>query len=361
MNIGTRIKELRKQNGLTQEKLADFLCVSYQAVSKWECGLSSPDLSLIVPLARLLHVSTDTLLGAEDHEADDQRARLEQAYHDTFQNGDMAERMRITEEAVRACPGDMLWLNRLAWDIWCRNIDQLSAPDFDEESFEAERERAIKLFDTVIRNTEDDAVKANAITGIVQCLCGKGSRAEAREYVELYPVKVSTAEKQHLLGGCLEGEARVQHKQKELDDELGTLVRDLLWYNGAPQAVACPVAKAILEAMIPDGNYGHYHHEMSHIHFRLAEIEAKAGRASEALRLLEQAALHANAYDDIDTYHRREYRLTAPLFDHLICDSRVWARTGDETLFDDIRRMTRRKSFDALRDQPAFQALFGKD
>ena len=70
MTIGEKIKELRKKNDLTQEKLADYLCVSYQAVSKWECGLSSPDLSLIVPLAKLLHVTTDELLGMTAPETD---------------------------------------------------------------------------------------------------------------------------------------------------------------------------------------------------------------------------------------------------------------------------------------------------
>ena len=52
MKIGEKIKELRKKNGLTQERLADYLCVSYQAVSKWETGTASPDLSLIAPLTK---------------------------------------------------------------------------------------------------------------------------------------------------------------------------------------------------------------------------------------------------------------------------------------------------------------------
>ena len=61
-NIGKRIKDLRKKNDLTQEKLADLLGVTYKSVSKWECGLTTPDLAMIVPLARVLHVSADELL-----------------------------------------------------------------------------------------------------------------------------------------------------------------------------------------------------------------------------------------------------------------------------------------------------------
>ena len=57
-NIGQKIKELRKKNDLTQEKLADYLGVSYQAVSKWETGVNTPDLSLIGPLTKLLHVKS---------------------------------------------------------------------------------------------------------------------------------------------------------------------------------------------------------------------------------------------------------------------------------------------------------------
>ena len=52
---------------MTQEKLAEYLHVSFQAVSKWETGAATPDLSLIVPLARLLDVTTDELFGISNN------------------------------------------------------------------------------------------------------------------------------------------------------------------------------------------------------------------------------------------------------------------------------------------------------
>ncbi len=65
MNIGNVIMTKRKELGLTQQALADKLGVSFQAVSKWEKGNTSPDLELIPRLAAELHTSSDALLGYE--------------------------------------------------------------------------------------------------------------------------------------------------------------------------------------------------------------------------------------------------------------------------------------------------------
>lgn len=53
----------RKQLGYTQQKIADYLNVSFQAVSKWENGTAYPDISLLPQLAHILGTTTDTLLG----------------------------------------------------------------------------------------------------------------------------------------------------------------------------------------------------------------------------------------------------------------------------------------------------------
>ena len=63
--INEKIKELRKQNNLTQEELADKLCVSRQAITKWESGLGQPDISNIELIAKLFNVTIDELLSNE--------------------------------------------------------------------------------------------------------------------------------------------------------------------------------------------------------------------------------------------------------------------------------------------------------
>lgn len=60
--FGTYIAENRKQLGMTQAQLADRLHVTDKAVSKWERGLSYPDVTLLEPLAEALSVSIDALL-----------------------------------------------------------------------------------------------------------------------------------------------------------------------------------------------------------------------------------------------------------------------------------------------------------
>lgn len=62
MPIHQIIQKKRKELGFTQEQIAAYLNVSTAAVSKWENGLTNPDISLLPPLARLLKTDVNTLL-----------------------------------------------------------------------------------------------------------------------------------------------------------------------------------------------------------------------------------------------------------------------------------------------------------
>lgn len=62
-----RLKELRKQRGLTQKKLAELVHVDCSAVTKWETGIAKPDFEKQPLLAKILGTTTDYLFGLDDN------------------------------------------------------------------------------------------------------------------------------------------------------------------------------------------------------------------------------------------------------------------------------------------------------
>lgn len=60
--VGNQIAELRKLKGLTQSELGERLCVSFQAVSKWERGETLPDTAILPDLANVLETTIDFIL-----------------------------------------------------------------------------------------------------------------------------------------------------------------------------------------------------------------------------------------------------------------------------------------------------------
>ena len=64
--FGERLKQLRKEQKVTQGELAAKLGITQQAVGKWETGKSSPDPDTLLTLSRMFSVSVDSLLGQEE-------------------------------------------------------------------------------------------------------------------------------------------------------------------------------------------------------------------------------------------------------------------------------------------------------
>ena len=73
---GTAIKKRREAKGMTQAQLAEILCVSDKAVSKWENAGGYPDISLLQPLAKALGMSVTELLSGENVENKNRSANM---------------------------------------------------------------------------------------------------------------------------------------------------------------------------------------------------------------------------------------------------------------------------------------------
>ena len=77
MTLGQKITELRKSQGLTQEKLSEKLGVSRQTIANWEADSTNPDINQAKAVAELFQVSLDDLLSVEvDVEAREEKSIL---------------------------------------------------------------------------------------------------------------------------------------------------------------------------------------------------------------------------------------------------------------------------------------------
>ena len=90
--IGFNIKKLREERGITQAQLAERLGVTFQAVSKWECGTTVPDVSILPDIAELFGVTVDFLFreNSDDHKT--RAIRLVTAYEEDIDNTEAFEK-----------------------------------------------------------------------------------------------------------------------------------------------------------------------------------------------------------------------------------------------------------------------------
>ena len=168
MMIGEKIKELRKRNGMTQEKLAEKLCISYQSVSKWECGQSSPDLSLILPLTRIFGVSADELLGITEADDDLNRKRYDTAMR-KYRN-DSSVSYWWAREAVSAYPKDYNYLEWLAYAEYRLAFDENKSDNPSREYFNELTDNSLRRFEYLIENCADTDVYSRAVLGKIMVL-----------------------------------------------------------------------------------------------------------------------------------------------------------------------------------------------
>lgn len=97
--LGTKISELRKARGMTQDELADKMGVSPQAVSKWENDLSMPDLPVLIELSDFFHISLDDFLKEKVQTvellSEDKRKDIEQMFLRVYVNSENGDRVRV--------------------------------------------------------------------------------------------------------------------------------------------------------------------------------------------------------------------------------------------------------------------------
>ncbi len=347
MTIGEKIKELRIKHDLTQEKLADYLFVSYQAVSKWECGLSNPDLTLIEPLTKLFNVTSDELLGITPKEKIDSRyEELKNMYQETWQTGNLRKRYEICKDAVSEYPKDMFFLSELAW-----SEAMLSFEYKDDKEYIEAQEKAIRIFARVIEDCKDSGIRNHSIFGIIQYLSFRGRYDEAKKYLDLYPNN-EYASKEELMDYCLAGDEKIIYHQKMLEKLIYKILNNL----GTCSIESIEAQEKIIKAIIFDGNYLGYNYVLSNNYLAKAKLYIKANEFDKSIEALQKAKYYALEYDKL--MKNDSYQYTSPFLNRIIIKTKDICSSSPLSLYDGFILDIQDDIFTSIKDKEEYKSFF---
>lgn len=218
---------------MTQEKLAECLNVSFQAVSKWETGQASPDIGLLIPLSKALSVGVDELLGG------DRRKEFEDRFQKSVCLGHKITWM-ISEEALQEFPDDETFLYRRACDEYFIGIGEDKTSQNERNVFLKKAERHFK--DLCILYPNEETYKE--FTAKTYYALGEKEKA-----IDLAH-KCKT--KNELLSGFFEGDDKLRHMQRNVHYQFHSLFYSLLNYNTRD---SLETAQKILDIFYRDDRY----------------------------------------------------------------------------------------------------------
>ena len=303
--VSATIRRLRRERGLTQEALAQAVGVSPQAISKWETGQTMPDITLLLPISKVLGIGVNELLGGN------RRQELEKKYQQACSLGEEYS-LIVSLEALEEFPDDEDFLYR-------RACDELFIGKSGSGGAHLYIDRALGGFSKLCRKYPNDHVYRSMLVEAYLARGAVGDRDQA--YAVALAYNGPGRNKEFLMEVFLDEEACITKKQKAIKKALHLLFMRLSDY-GTPEATKA--AHTLMDSLLGDEQNLHG------LALReLFVIEAKlcldAGDEEGFVHHLTKAYEYART---IDTLPLEEIPFQSPLFDRLCFDHSV--RCGEE-------------------------------
>lgn len=155
LTIGANIKKLRNQKHITQDKLAENLGVTPQAISRWESGAGFPAIEYLPDLAAFFSVSVDELLGVKQSEREARREEIYQTIGHIEECGYNPSAIDLLREAHADFPSDEKISLALA--------KALRSEMYEDEPNNANLKEAEKILLGLIRNADEYDFKFSCV------------------------------------------------------------------------------------------------------------------------------------------------------------------------------------------------------
>jgi len=297
MNIGTVIKKLRRERGMTQEELAESIGVSVSAVSQWESEKTAPDISLVPSLCNLFDVSADVLFEIDKAKNEEQIKKIRDEANKFYSRGYNEEGRKILEAGLRKFPKSYELMRDLMY-VFSFQADACG----DKKQKEECTEKAISFGEKILAECTDDSIRHSAIQILCYGYHDKGETEKAKNLAEKMP-RMFFSHEALMVAAC---EGTEKHKAllletsniiQTLSNNIGYTHRKLddgtFVYNAEERAALRDKRIAFLELMFENGDFGFYHCHLDSTHSLQARYYAGRKNAEKALYHLERAAYHA--------------------------------------------------------------------
>ena len=351
IQLGTVIRDLRRQKAWTQEELSVRLGVSAQAVSRWEGGGCYPDMEMIPAIANVFGVSIDMLFGYQgEHEAkiDAVLAKVDeldrQNITDDVTNDDCITLLRT---GLAEFPGNERLAERLAQMLsdtgWMRHKEWLHYGEdghilhrFDRHKTNEYWLEAAALWESLVDTAKNDAIRYHALSELLILYRNFGEYDKALSLADRLPPLDQCREiaRTNAIDGVAQarylGEGLLSLANQFAELTMYALVNDIRNYD-----TDMPIRKVrglieLFDFLCDDGNLGYYHKETAYLYLYLARLEWEFGDHDKAFEALDEAAEHAIAFDR--TVRTPDAMYTAPLVKHVPVDLHGTCFIGEITL-----------------------------
>ncbi len=282
MNIGAKIKVLRKERDITQEALADRLGVTFQAISKWERGDSYPDITMIPVIAGFFNITADELLGCTEAEKQKEIDEIMRLFEEYDTHGESLKLEELTEESLKKYPGDY---RIMSWFVYAWQV--------------RDPERAIDVGEFLLEHCTEERWRSFTRGNLIYAYKRSGNIKKALELAEGLPCYYDT--RTDVKRDLLTGDELVEHVQNQCIDlayEFWTGIRKIgEYYSPADRIELYKKSNAVYDAF--------YENDLMPVSLMrrmrnfqgMAEVALTDGDTDAGLEYMSQAVALAEKHD----------------------------------------------------------------
>ena len=361
LKIGKKIKELRRQQDITQEKLADYLNISYQAVSKWENGTALPDITLVPKIANFFGITSDELLGLKPEKNNEELKQFEKEYHELGRKGKVLEKIELSRKVLDLYPRNYQWMLNLAYALVSYNSTTEQQEYTKEHKF---IEEAISLCERILEDCTVDTIRHSAI----QILCYNypvvDRKEDAIRLAENMPNLLLS--KEMLLSHIYSGKERLKQEQNNLRLMIhfcSSILYLMAWESDLKQGFATDERIEILKTAIQLNKMMLGDNEKEVLcsgqlylyHFIIARFYCEKNLPDKVFEYLLLAEKYARDCDDAMSLGEQKYK--SLFFNHITWNSKNILTNTDKTFKEQLLYNIAYRCFDLVKNNEEFLKL----